>query len=110
MPEDVKKQAGERASKADGRRSGDRSGATNDVAPAAVDMPADTPADAPADVSIDTSAGIVPPPPGPTVAVTIRRDLWDALGNRHHKGTVVDMPIDAAMDAIETGSVSRLKA
>ncbi|MGD9476966.1 hypothetical protein [Shinella sp. G-2] len=106
MPEDLKKPAGERASKADGRRGGERSGATNDVAPVTLDTPADAPAGAP----IDTSAGLAPPPPSPTVAVTIRRDLWDALGNRHHKGTVVDMPIEAAMDALETGSVSRLKA
>jgi hypothetical protein len=44
-----------------------------------------------------------------TVAVTIKRDIWDGDGNRHRKGTIVDMPVEEAMDAIEAGSVSRVK-
>lgn len=44
-----------------------------------------------------------------TVAVMIKRDIWDGDGNRHRKGTIVDMPMDEAMDAVEAGSVSRVK-
>lgn len=44
-----------------------------------------------------------------TVTVTIKRDVWDGDGNRHRKGTIVDMPVEDAMDAIENGSVSRVK-
>jgi|SRR5690606_2434911 len=44
-----------------------------------------------------------------TVAVVIKRCIWDGDGNRHRKGTIVDMPIEEAMDAIEAGSVSRVK-
>lgn len=45
----------------------------------------------------------------PTVSVQIKRDIWDGDGNRHRKGTIVDMPMDEAMDAVEAGSVSRVK-
>jgi hypothetical protein len=43
------------------------------------------------------------------VAVMIKRDTWDGDGNRHRKGTIVEMPVEEAMDAIEAGSVSRVK-
>lgn len=43
------------------------------------------------------------------VAVRINRDFWDEEGNRHRKGTEVDVPVDAAMDGIETGALSRVK-
>ena len=48
-------------------------------------------------------------PAQPTVAVQIKRDRWDAEGNRQRKGTIVDMPVDEAMDAVEAGSVTRVK-
>lgn len=48
-------------------------------------------------------------PAQPTVAVQIKRDVWDGDGNRHRKGTIVEMPMEEAMDAIEAGSVSRVK-
>lgn len=44
-----------------------------------------------------------------TVPVRIKRDIWDAEGERHRKGTVIELPVEAAMDAIEAGAVSRVK-
>lgn len=44
-----------------------------------------------------------------TVPVRIKRDIWDADGERHRKGAVIELPIEAAMDAIEAGAVSRVK-
>lgn len=49
------------------------------------------------------------PAPGPTIAVVIKRDTWDGDGNRHRRGTVVDMPVEDAMDAVEAGTVTRAK-
>lgn len=43
------------------------------------------------------------------VAVRIKRDIWDAEGERHPAGTVIDMTAEEAMDAIEAGTVSRVK-
>ena len=43
------------------------------------------------------------------VKVRINRDYWDDEGTRYRKGTEVDVPIEAAMDGIETGALSRVK-
>lgn len=43
------------------------------------------------------------------IAVRIERDFWDADGERHRKGTVVEVPVDAALDGVETGALSRVK-
>jgi len=43
------------------------------------------------------------------IPVRINRDFWDADGKRHHKGTVVEVPVDAALDGVETGALSRVK-
>ena len=43
------------------------------------------------------------------VAVRILRDMWDADGKRHPKGSVIEVPAEAAMDGIETGALSRVK-
>lgn len=43
------------------------------------------------------------------IPVRIERDFWDADGNRHRKGTVVEVPVDAALDGVETGALSRVK-
>ena len=40
----------------------------------------------------------------------ILRDMWDENGNRHPKGSEVELPAEAAMDAVEAGSVTRKKA
>lgn len=43
------------------------------------------------------------------IPVRINRDFWDADGKRHHKGTMVEVPVDAALDGVETGALSRVK-
>ena len=43
------------------------------------------------------------------VKVRIERDFWDAEGTRHRAGTEVDVPVEAALDGIETGALSRVK-
>ena len=43
------------------------------------------------------------------IAVRIERDFWDADGTRHRKGTIVDVPVDAALDGVEAGTLSRVK-
>jgi hypothetical protein len=88
MSEDLKKQAEELGIKIDGRWSDDRIRQEIDSV-----LAGDS--EKPASVQ--------------TVAVTIKRDIWDGDGNRHRKGTIVDMPVEEAMDAIEAGSVSRVK-
>lgn len=47
--------------------------------------------------------------PAKLVAVKILRDVWDADGNRHRKGQVIEVPVEAAMDGIESGALSRVK-
>lgn len=44
------------------------------------------------------------------VRVRIERDFWDADGTRHRAGTEVDVPVEAALDGVETGALSRVKA
>lgn len=43
------------------------------------------------------------------IPVRINRDFWDASGVRHCKGTVVEVPVEAALDGVETGALSRVK-
>lgn len=43
------------------------------------------------------------------IPVRINRDFWDASGKRHAKGTVVEVPVDAALDGVESGALSRVK-
>ena len=49
-----------------------------------------------------------------TIKMVILRDYWgdenpDGTENRYRAGTIVDMPIEAAMDGIEAGMVERYK-
>jgi len=44
-----------------------------------------------------------------TIKVTILRDFWDGDGTRHRAGTEVDVPIEAALDGIESGALARYK-
>lgn len=39
----------------------------------------------------------------------IERDYWDADGERHRAGTEVELPVEAAIDGIETGALTRVK-
>lgn len=43
------------------------------------------------------------------IPVRIERDFWDAEGKRHRKGTVVEVPVDAALEGVESGALSRVK-
>lgn len=43
------------------------------------------------------------------IAVTIKRDFWDKDGNRHRKGTIAEVPVEAALDGAESGALSRVK-
>jgi hypothetical protein len=49
------------------------------------------------------------PPKKETFACRVLRDYWDAEGNRITAGSVVDLTAAEAMDAVETGAVSRVK-
>lgn len=43
------------------------------------------------------------------IPVRIERDFWDADGKRHRKGTIVEVPVETALDGVETGALSRVK-
>ena len=53
------------------------------------------------------------PAPEPLVEVMINRDRWEAdeTGEiiRHRVGTVVSLPLDAALEGIESGALARIK-
>ncbi len=44
-----------------------------------------------------------------TVKCVILRDMWDDEGVRHSAGKIVDIPVDAALDGVESGALSRVK-
>lgn len=48
------------------------------------------------------------------ITVRIERDFWvkNDKGEtiRHRKGTMIDVPVEAALEGIETGALSRVKA
>ncbi len=41
------------------------------------------------------------------VEVEIVRDFWDADGNRRPAGTVIEVPVEAALEGIEKGALRR---
>jgi hypothetical protein len=43
------------------------------------------------------------------IDVEILRDFWDADGVRHPAGTIVSIPVEAAMDGAENGSLRRAR-
>lgn len=86
MSEDLKKQGEELGIKIDGRWSDER-----------------------LQQEIDASLA-TPAKAENTVAVMIKRDIWDAEGERHRKGSIIEMTVNEAMDAVEAGSVTRVKA
>jgi hypothetical protein len=55
---------------------------------------------------VNTPAG---PSPVQLIEVEIARDWWDEDGVRHPAGTVVQVPIEAALDGIEKGALRRAK-
>jgi hypothetical protein len=44
-----------------------------------------------------------------TIDVIVKRDVWDAAGERHRAGTVRTVTVEEAMDGIEAGLYSRHK-
>lgn len=45
----------------------------------------------------------------PMIDVEILRDFWDDDGVRHPAGTVVSIPVEAAVDGAANGSLRRAK-
>lgn len=43
------------------------------------------------------------------ITVRIVRDIWDGDGNRHRKGTIVDVDVDTALNGVESGAMERVK-
>ena len=43
------------------------------------------------------------------IPVMVKRDFWDASGERHRKGTVVEVTYEAALDGVEAGALTRVK-
>lgn len=47
--------------------------------------------------------------PEGTVTCEILRDFWDAEGERHRAGTIVEVSVAEALDGIESGALRRAK-
>lgn len=45
-----------------------------------------------------------------TVLCRVERAFWDAGGVRVNEGVEVDLPVNLALDFVETGVVTRVKA
>lgn len=45
-----------------------------------------------------------------TITCQLLRARWDENGKRHDAGKAVELPVEAAMDAVEAGLVKRVKA
>ncbi len=43
------------------------------------------------------------------IECVILRDYWDEDGKRHKAGTKVSIPVEAALDGVETGALARAK-
>lgn len=43
------------------------------------------------------------------IPVRINRDFWDANGERHRKGSIMDATVEEALDGAESGALSRVK-
>ena len=86
--DDLKKQAEELGIKVDGRWSEDR--LREEIGKAA-----------PHDKA-------VAPHPQQFISMRVLRDFWGEDG-RVRKGTIVDVPVETALDGVENGSLSRVK-
>jgi len=52
----------------------------------------------------------VPAAPAPTgIEVQLKRDVWDANGVRMRAPQIVTVPVEDAMDMVESGLASRVK-
>ncbi|WP_376742360.1 hypothetical protein [Ensifer canadensis] len=43
------------------------------------------------------------------VEVEIKRDFWDEEGERQRAGTIIKVPVEVALEGIETGALARVK-
>jgi hypothetical protein len=87
--DDLKKQAEELGIKVDGRWSEDR-----------------------LREEIDKATTLGAPMPNMTdrlIAVRVLRDFWNDDGDRIRKGTIAEVTVDAALDGVENGILSRVK-
>lgn len=50
------------------------------------------------------------PPKKDTVTCVVVRDFWVTADDRKRAGTIVELPVEEAMDKVEAGIVSRYKA
>ncbi|MGO4619046.1 hypothetical protein AB4Z34_05390 [Ensifer sp. 2YAB10] len=43
------------------------------------------------------------------IEVEIKRDFWDEEGERHRAGTIIKVPVEVALEGIESGALARVK-
>lgn len=43
------------------------------------------------------------------VEVEIKRDFWDEEGERQRAGTIIKVPVEVALEGIESGALARVK-
>ena len=43
------------------------------------------------------------------IAVHVNRDYWDENGERTRKGSIVEVSVEAALDGVEVGALSRVR-
>lgn len=55
------------------------------------------------------AAGKTAKPAERLIPVVVKRDFWDREGARHRKGTIVEVTVEAALDGVESGALSRVK-
>lgn len=43
------------------------------------------------------------------IEVEIKRDFWDGEGERQRAGTIIKVPVEVALEGIESGALARVK-
>ncbi|MBK5566887.1 hypothetical protein [Ensifer sp. SSB1] len=43
------------------------------------------------------------------IEVEIKRDFWDEEGERQRAGTIIKVPVEVALEGIESGALARVK-
>lgn len=43
------------------------------------------------------------------IEVEIKRDFWDEQGERQRAGTTIKVPVEVALEGIESGALARVK-
>uniref|UniRef100_UPI003F49621F hypothetical protein n=1 Tax=Ensifer adhaerens TaxID=106592 RepID=UPI003F49621F len=47
--------------------------------------------------------------PKDLIEVEIKRDFWDEDGERQRAGTIIKVPVEVALEGIESGALARVK-